>query len=684
MEVSDLRKLKYISLIVLIIIFALISIYRIQSSFSEYKNAKTSEESTIYKQAEYVYGSKINIINTAFISRLNSIVSQSSVIRAIKSRDRDALYALSIKRFKTIKKDFPTLSIMHYHLPDYTSLLRVHKRDQFGDNLKEMRPMIAKVIDSKRKAIGFEEGLFFSDEVIYRVAIPIMDGDILIGVVELGINIYGILNKINSIFGASRDESIYMGFLLHNNNMDTNIRKKYKFITDSLQTKKIVNGIDYADDTQDIEIGDKTYFVFWNKQNIHNYRGEEIGTILYAFDITKIEKEFKESMIFAIAYPLMEALFFGLILNLLFGYIIRQNRVHDTKVKSIVDSQSAIVVVTDGVRIIQTNRSFFLFFGVTSLDEFLVKYSCICDRFEDSRGYLYKEMSGENWLTYMLNNTSHIHKAKMINHNGEEHIFHVNHREFDQYRSVEYVISFEDITALESEIERNQMQNQQLIHQSRLAQMGEMIAMIAHQWRQPLAAISATSGAITVKASRGTLDKDTAMLLSENISGYSQHMSETIDDFRDFFKSKKKREDTCYGDMIDDVLGIIGLSLTNKNIEVVRDNNSDVVFHTYQNEVKQVILNLIKNAEDILLDRATQNPKITIQANEHTLVIMDNAGGVPEDILDKIFDPYFSTKIQKDGTGLGLYMSKTIIEEHCSGELSIYNDSDGAVFTITL
>ena len=95
-------------------------------------------------------------------------------------------------------------------------------------------------------------------------------------------------------------------------------------------------------------------------------------------------------------------------------------------------------------------------------------------------------------------------------------------------------------------------------------------------------------------------------------------------------------------------------------------------------------MNLIKNAEDVLLERKVENPTITIETRDNILRVKDNAGGIPEDILDKIFDPYFSTKTKKDGTGLGLYMSKTIVEEHCGGKLLVENSDEGAVFSIIL
>ncbi len=241
---------------------------------------------------------------------------------------------------------------------------------------------------------------------------------------------------------------------------------------------------------------------------------------------------------------------------------------------------------------------------------------------------------------------------------------------------------------LESEvkeaIEETQKNEQLLQQQSRLAQMGEMISMIAHQWRQPLAAISSTSGGIRLKATLNKLDKDTTIELSNKISEYAQHLSSTIDDFRDFFKTNKEKENITYNEIIDSVLNIVEDSIKNQNIKIIQNLNSQEIFNTYQNELRQVVLNLIKNAEDILIQKKIENPTIIIETKENILSISDNGGGIGEDIIGKIFDPYFSTKKEKDGTGLGLYMSKTIIEEHCDGELTVSNDDNGAVFTIVL
>jgi len=230
--------------------------------------------------------------------------------------------------------------------------------------------------------------------------------------------------------------------------------------------------------------------------------------------------------------------------------------------------------------------------------------------------------------------------------------------------------------------------DKQLMQQSKLAQMGEMISMIAHQWRQPLTAISATANNLSLKLMIDDIDKDDFLTEIELISTYTQHLSKTIDDFRSFFKQTKEKETIMLSDLVLETLQIVSLSLKSKNITLETHFNCTEPVYTFVSELKQVVLNIIKNAEDALTEREISDPKITIIAenddSNHRLTIRDNAGGIPEKIIDKIFDPYFSTKLEKDGTGLGLYMSKKIIEEHCGGNIETANDKEGAIFTIIL
>jgi len=238
------------------------------------------------------------------------------------------------------------------------------------------------------------------------------------------------------------------------------------------------------------------------------------------------------------------------------------------------------------------------------------------------------------------------------------------------------------------EVIKNNRKDRVLLQQTKLAQMGEMISMIAHQWRQPLSSISTLSQTINLRVSMGVLDEETVLRLSDTITDTAMHLSQTIDDFREFFKPRKEKRETSFTEIVESVLSIIENSITTKNIKIVKELHNTEKFNSYPNEIKQVVLNLLKNAQDAFLEAEVAEPYILIrnyQENEkHILEICDNAGGVPEALKEKIFEPYFSTKKKKDGTGLGLYMSKTIIEEHCNGKLCVENCKDGAAFRIEL
>lgn len=244
----------------------------------------------------------------------------------------------------------------------------------------------------------------------------------------------------------------------------------------------------------------------------------------------------------------------------------------------------------------------------------------------------------------------------------------------------------EIINELEKAHEEVAKKDKLMFQQSRFAQMGEMINMIAHQWRQPLNLISTTTASIEFDIYFKKLDETKLLQNTTNIAHYSQHLSDTIDDFRNFFKIDKEMELTSFCHQVKSVLNITGESLLYKNIELRRDLHCKSEFMTYSNELKHVIINIIKNAEDALVEKQIENPYIQIKtyknAATRVLQISDNAGGIPEDIIDKVFDPYFSTKNKKSGTGLGLYMSKIIIEEHCNGILQVYNRDQSAVFEI--
>ena len=233
------------------------------------------------------------------------------------------------------------------------------------------------------------------------------------------------------------------------------------------------------------------------------------------------------------------------------------------------------------------------------------------------------------------------------------------------------------------EVQKNRSKDKIMFAQSRQAQMGEMLAMIAHQWRQPLHAISAAVSVIDLKVKSGQFDYTMSKKITSKIETYIKHLSSTIDDFRDFFKPQKEMRSTNFEVIFSKAYSLIESSLYNKNINIKLETKDFEDFISYENELVQVVLNLLKNAEDVMLERTIKNPLITITIDKTSLSIEDNAGGIQKENIHKIFDPYFSTK-SKNGTGLGLYMSKVIIEEHCYGTLEVTNTKNGAKFTISL
>lgn len=236
-----------------------------------------------------------------------------------------------------------------------------------------------------------------------------------------------------------------------------------------------------------------------------------------------------------------------------------------------------------------------------------------------------------------------------------------------------------------------------MLHQSRLAQMGEMLSMIAHQWKQPLGSISAM--AINLKVvlelekydlSRESQRREFVEFLEKNIENIFlnvEHMSTIIDSFKNFYKPNKAAQMLSLDNLVRHSYTLIAESLEALSIEVKFDLNAPSLVEVHESEFMQVILNLIINAKEQLLEKAPKKPRIFIQSYENIrgtyLIIRDNGGGIDKDIIEYIFDPYFSTKEEKNGTGLGLYMSKIIINEYHNARLVAANTKEGAEFSIS-
>lgn len=227
-----------------------------------------------------------------------------------------------------------------------------------------------------------------------------------------------------------------------------------------------------------------------------------------------------------------------------------------------------------------------------------------------------------------------------------------------------------------------------MLAQGRQAAIGEMINNIAHQWRQPLNNLGLIVQNIKADFDCGT---QTAEDLAQDVNKMMDtimFMSHTINDFSRFFSPDKTMTVFRVSQGLDKVVAMIEASLSKKDIQlVIEHNDTDVAVKGYFNEYNQVLLNILNNAKDALVERNIEHPVIkvsTTHENGRAVVrVRDNAGGIPDDIIERIFEPYFTTKELDKGSGIGLYMSKTIIKEHFGGTITAANVADGAEFTIT-
>jgi PAS domain S-box-containing protein len=236
--------------------------------------------------------------------------------------------------------------------------------------------------------------------------------------------------------------------------------------------------------------------------------------------------------------------------------------------------------------------------------------------------------------------------------------------------------------------------------QAKLASMGEMIGNIAHQWRQPLSVITTSASAMDLKADFDDLSKDEIKDFTNNILKQSNYLSKTIDDFKNFIKEDKQKKQIDTMELIDKTLSIVNPSIVSNNIKlIVKNIKQNTTIQGYENELIQALINILNNAKDAVNANIIESDEdklifidTLVEDNRFTLKIRDNGGGISENVLDRIFEPYFTTKHQNIGTGIGLSMTYKIIAEHHKGNIIASNEEyeyegklyTGASFRITL
>ena len=238
------------------------------------------------------------------------------------------------------------------------------------------------------------------------------------------------------------------------------------------------------------------------------------------------------------------------------------------------------------------------------------------------------------------------------------------------------------------EVEKNLQKDRMLFHSARLAAMGELLSNIAHQWRQPLNSLGLLLQGTLLESQQGEPNRESLTACVTKAMEKIGYMSKIINAFQSFFTPEGEREEFDPSVMVEKAVALVGTSYEQSGITLQVINHGTVPVSGFALEFSQVILNILNNAKDVLVERGIVEPVVFVEClcedGRNVIKIRDNAGGIPQAILDKIFDPYFTTKFKSQGTGLGLYMSKMIIENIMRGKLFVYNTPEGAEFSIEL
>ena len=317
--------------------------------------------------------------------------------------------------------------------------------------------------------------------------------------------------------------------------------------------------------------------------------------------------------------------------------------------------------------------------------------------FERNTGYLLSDIKGENPKFLKSNiqdvdfyknmweeiNLSSYWEGEIINKRKDGKLYverlKISTVYNEEKKLINYIALFSDIT-LQKEQQKLIKENEKILYQqSKMAAMGEMIGNIAHQWRQPLSVISVSASGIKLYQEEGLYSKEDSKDFIEAILNSTKYLSDTIDDFRNFYKEDLEKINFEVKKSIDKTINLLKTEFIKEDIAVIYLGEPNIFIHGIENQFLQVTMNILNNAKDALIEKEIKNRHIFIDVYEENaktyIEIQDNAGGVNEDIIEHVFEPYFTTKHKSLGTGIGLYMSEEIVTKQLNGKLSVYNKS---------
>jgi len=707
------EKRKYILTIIfvgiIVVLYILMNLGN-KKKIEEFKLSKIKQYELIYESIYSKYKQRAEII-------LDSVVDDKKVLELFHKRDREALYLYLQSQCEVYSKY--NLNQFHFHLPNNDSFLRFNRFNQFGDNLDGIRETVTYVNKNKVAIDGFEEGKIFNG---YRYIYPLYyDKKVnkYLGSVEVSFSAYSMISEIMELYDAKAN------FIISKEVVDKKVlkseKKNYidspypdyyymKAIKDKLtiECSKLDTTLPKTiTDEVSNKIKDKKTFAIYNKDKetleiiipILN----PITTQAVAAIIIEAESEFIQNkkihffILFSTLVGLLSIIYYTIFKLFTLNSELKDN--HQKLYYIINEANSGIATLDKKGNFLEVNDMYTKLLGYTK-EEFKT-LNCVelsTSKYEKSLMQILKEVlqtgkvitgrkeciSKDGAIVHMELSFNRLPDCKsfviIANSLDEKLQLEATHKELK-------LLNENLHEKVKVQVDKLRLQDKILFQQSKLAAMGEIMDAVSHQWKQPLSVIKLTASEIEMAVGLNEFTKEYGLQVSKKIENQVNHLIETIDEFSGFFRPRVNLEEITVKKLIDSTLLLMKDELMRNTIQTTFSGDETLTVNIIPNEFKHVLLNIISNAKDEFVIQNKKNAKIDFIVekldSKIQLKIQDNAGGVPEELIPIIFNAHTTTKSDKKGSGIGLYMSKNIIEK-INGTISVENNETGAVFIIMI
>jgi len=696
------RKLQLV--IILIILILSVIVVFISNFTLEYKTNEIKQRifnntyNNLHKNIEFLIRSK----KEATLSIALALARDKNIIDALKT---DSYKSLDLEELSYTLRKFTKFKNVWFQIIDkdgksfYRSWTKKRK-----DYIYKSRIDVQEILKEPKVKSSISVGKY---DMTFKTMVPIYDID------KKLLGFFEIITHFNSISKKIKKANGFYSIILAHKKYKTQLTQAFtkmfinNYYVANLDANKTIMDLIKQKGVDNFISNEKYYYVdqknrfFITVYHIPDIDNNPMGFIILFKNIDDIYMQGLEDTKKNIYFTM----FITLIFIVTLGYYIFNKKYNEhlaknldttkkekDKIDAILSSQPYIIVIIYKNNSLEANDKFFEFFDkYKTLEDFKIENHCICSFFvqpkNDDGSYL---QDSPDWIDKITSNPKKEFKAAMYKDDELKHFIVRASKPYIKNEKDRFtILTFVDIT-------ESKKKDDLLFEQSKNASMGEMIGNIAHQWRQPLSIISTASTGILVQKQYGKLNDESLIEACNSINDNAQYLSSTIDDFKNFIKGDSQKEKFLIKDFMDKFSNLIEPVIKINEIQLFIDIDKSIEFYGYPNELLQCFINIFNNSKDAFKQNDELYKLVFIKIykieNELKIVFKDNAGGIDNDIITKIFEPYFTTKHQTQGTGLGLHMTYNLITSHMKGIISVKNDKfdynlktyKGVLFTITL